>query len=115
MLSRLILGRLTIQTAVICAVALFFPPISAGAGTDADRPLTAAVRAVAPVLLVDDSTDTAADAWYQDFMDGMFGVGNWDRYEIATQGLPDPPELFLGTLAQYQGVLWYADTGSALA
>ena len=115
MLSSSLPGWLPIPTALICAFALFLAPVSSRAAVDSVRPLAAAVRAVAPILLVDDSTDAVADAWYEAFMDGMFGAGNWDKYEIATQGLPDPSELFLGTLAQYQGVLWYADTGTALA
>ena len=77
------------------------------AAAENPRPTATTTRALAPVLLIDDSNDPAADAWYQNMMDNMFGVGTWDRYDLATQGLPDPPELFLNTLAQYQGVLWY--------
>lgn len=75
------------------------------------RPTVGTMRAPAPVLLVDDHDTAAADAWYTDFMDSMFGAGNWDRYDVGVQGLPDPPAFFLNTLAQYQAVLWHAGAG----
>lgn len=107
-------GRLPVPAPLLLAAILWLAALPAAAAPGPARPLATATRAAAPVLLVDDSADPEADAWYGSFMDMMFGAGDWDGYEIATQGLPDPPELFLATLAQYQAVLWYADTGTAL-
>ena len=71
-------------------------------------------RALAPVLLLDCGDTQEADDWYHAFMNSMFGQGNWDYYDLQNQGLPDPPELFLGVLRQYSCVLVHAgDDGSA--
>lgn len=74
-----------------------------------------ATRALAPVLLVDGGDSAVADQWYHDFMDNMFGAGNWDLYSVPEQGIPEPPELLLTTLGQYQGVLWHAGANGTAA
>jgi hypothetical protein len=70
-----------------------------------------ASRGLAPVLLVDGGDTVEANEEYHAFMDSYFGAGNWDLYDLPGQGLPNPPELFLGVLGQYQGVLWHIGTG----
>jgi|GEM_PF-2241207 len=70
-------------------------------------------RALAPVLLIDGGDSPAADDWYHAFMDSLFGVGNWDLYDMPAQGLPNPPELFLSVLRQYSCVLWYSGSEGA--
>ena len=64
-------------------------------------------RTTGSVLLVDGGDFEIADAFYHEVMDSIFGEGNWDRYDLAEQGMPDPPELLLGVLRQYQAVIWH--------
>ena len=69
--------------------------------------LGTALRAAAPVLLVDAGDYPEADEFYHQVMDAYFGPAGWDLYDFASQGWPDPPELFLSFLDQYQGVVWH--------
>jgi hypothetical protein len=72
-------------------------------------------RATGPVLLVDGGDVPEADAFYINAMNSIFGDGKWDRYDLADQGLPNPPELLLGILRQYQAVVWHTTNTSLLA
>lgn len=66
-------------------------------------------RILAPVLLVNGGDTPEADQWYHALMDSFFGVGQWDSFDLPEQGLPNPPELLLSLIGQYQGVIWHAN------
>jgi hypothetical protein len=109
----MLVGGMGIQRrfmAVLVGFVLFLGPGGARAAPGPRQgvaELEGVPRSGAPVLLVQGADYPDANAFFHGVMDSYFGPDGWDLYDIGTQGLPDPPELFLNYLAQYQGVVWH--------
>jgi len=104
------------QGLVVCLIllALILAPCQILADGRPDHSQLPETRIAGPVLLVDGGDVTEADVFYDNVMDSIFGEGNWDRYDLPEQGMPDPPELLLGVLRQYQAVVWHTSNSTLL-